>query len=158
MSEDDYASIPQLVVAVVLVGMLLSGPVGGVELVSDRPSLGDGTASVTVVEPTEEPIRVTEGRFGTNVSYARIPDLVLDVTSTAGHPRVLYQVTIPELNIRKQNDKIVQSSGRLRVPISDHVVPRGATLDGATARLVVRVQSYSGGQVVMNRTVEVRRG
>lgn len=158
MSEADYASLPRIAVAVVLVGMLLSGPVGGVELVGERPSIGDGTAAVTVVEPPAEPIRVTEGRFGTNVSYVRIPDLVLDVTNTGGQPRVLYQVTIPELNIRKQNDKIVQSSGRLRVPISDHTVSKEATLDGTTARLIVRVQSYSGGEVVLNRTVEVRRG
>ena len=158
MSEGDSVSVPQIAVAVILVGMLLSGPVSGVELVSDRPSLDDGTASVTVVEPTAETIQVTEGRFGTNVSYVRIPDLVLDVTSVNGQPRVLYQVTIPELNIRMQNDKLVQSTGRLRVPVSDHTVSKGKPLAGAEARLVVRVQSYSGGQVVMNRTVEVRRG
>ncbi len=157
MSEGDYASLPQIAVAVVLVGMLLSGPVGGVELVGEQPSLDDGTATVTVVEPTADPIRVTAGRFGTNASYVRIPDLVVDVTNIDGQPRVFYQVTIPELNIRKQNDKIIQSSGRLRVPISDHTVPKEATLDGTTARLVVRVQSYSGGEVVLNRTVEVRR-
>ncbi|MEF8785937.1 MAG: hypothetical protein V5A45_08390 [Haloarculaceae archaeon] len=158
MSEGDSVSVSQIAVAVILVGMLLSGPVGGVELVGERPSIGDGTASVTVVEPTAETIQVTEGRFGTNVSYVRIPDLVLDVTSVDGQPRVLYQVTIPELGIKKQNDKLVRSTGRLRVPISDHTVPKEKTLDGTTARLVVRVQSYSGGEVVMNRTVEVRRG
>jgi|AntRauTorcE11898_2_1112593.scaffolds.fasta_scaffold11241_2 hypothetical protein len=157
MNEGDSVSVPQIVVAVILVEMLLSGPVGGVELVSERPSLDDGTASVTVVDPTEDPIQVTAGRFGTNVSYVRIPDLVVDITSVDGQPRVFYQVSIPELGIKKQNDKLVRSTGRLRVPISDHTVPKEKALDGTTARLVVRVQSYSGGQVVMNRTVEVRR-
>jgi hypothetical protein len=71
---------------------------------------------------------------------------------------VLYQVTVPDLNIRKQNDKLVQSNGRLRVPISDHAVAKEAALDGVRARLVVRVQSYSGETVVMNRTVAVQRG
>ncbi|WP_302081719.1 hypothetical protein [Salinibaculum rarum] len=157
MSEDSV-SVPLIAVAVILVGMLLSGPVGGVDLVPERPSLDEGTASVTVIEPTADSIRVTEGRFGTNVSYVRIPDLVIDVTSVEGQPRVLYQVTVPDLNIRKQNDKLVQSNGRLRVPISDHAVVKEGALDGVRARLVVRVQSYSGETVVMNRTVAVQRG
>lgn len=156
MSEDDHRSVPRVVVAVILVGMLLSGPVGGVDLAREQLSLGDGTASVTVVEPDEETIRVTEGRFGTNVSYVRIPDLVVDVTNVDGQPRVFYQVSIPELGIEKQNDKIVRSTGRLRVPISDRAVS-GDVATPTTARLVVRVQSYSGGEVVLNRTVEVRR-
>lgn len=156
--SDEQPPVVRAAVALVLFGMLLSGPVGGVDLAREEPSLGDGTASVTVVEPDDGPVVVTEGRFGTNVSYVRIPDLVVDVTSVDGQPRVFYQVRIPELGIEKQNDRVVRSTGRLRVPVSDRAVPKGAAVDGAKAHLVVRVQSYTQGAVVLNRTVEVRRG
>lgn len=155
MNDENRPVVPA-VLAIILFGMLLSGPAGGIDFARDRLSIGDGTASVTVVEPADEPVRVTDGRFGTNVSYVRIPDLVVDVRSVDGKPRVFYQVTVPELGVRKQNERIVRSTGRLRVPISDRALPREVTADGATARLVVRVQSYTGGTVVMNRTVELR--
>jgi hypothetical protein len=154
----DGPPVVRIVVAVVVIVMLLSGPGSGIEFARDRASLGDGTASVTVVEPPDEDLRVTEGRFGTNVSYLRIPDLVVDVTSLDGRPRVLYQVTVPELGIQKQNDDIVRSTGRMRVSISDRALPPGTDVDGTTARLVVRVQSFTGQTVVVNRTVDVRRG
>lgn len=154
---DSDVSGPQIAAALVLFGMVLSGPVGGVDLTRDRSSLGDGNASVTVVEPAGGPIEITDGRFGTNVSYVRMPDLVVDVERVDGRPRVFYQVTVPELGIKSQNSAIVRSAGRLRVPISDTAVPRHAAPDRTTARLVVRVQSYSGGEVVVNRTVEVHR-
>ncbi len=156
MSSDGPPVVRVVVAAIVLV-MLLSGPGSSIEFAKDRASLGDGTASVTVVEPTEDHVRVTDGRFGTNVSYVRIPDLIVDVEQVDGRPRVFYQVTVPELDIRKQNDEIVRSTGRLRVAISDRALQPGTDVTGAEARLVVRVQSYTGGTVVMNRTVELRR-
>jgi hypothetical protein len=157
MQADDLP-VTHVVVGVILFVMVLSGPGSGIDFSRDRASLGDGTASVTVVEPTGDDVRVTDGRFGTNVSYVRIPDLVVDVESVDGRPRVFYQVTVPELGIRKQNDAIVRSTGRMRVSISDRAVPPGAEIGGSTARFVVRVQSYTGGTVVMNRTVGVRHG
>jgi hypothetical protein len=154
----DGPPVVHIVVAVVVFVMLLSGPGSGLDFARDSASLGDGTASVTVVQPTDDQVRVTEGRFGTNVSYLRIPDLVVDVTALDGRPRVLYQVTVPELGIQKQNDDIVRSTGRMRVSISDRALPPGTDAGGTTARLVVRVQSFTGQSVVMNRTVDVRRG
>lgn len=143
------------VTAVILVVLLLSGPGSGLDFTGERTSLGKGDATVRVVEPSTEAIPVTNGRFGTSVSYVRIPDLVVDVSAVEGNPRVFYQVVVPSLDIRKQNDEIIRSTGRLRVPIYDRAVPKGTTIEGAEARLIVRVQSFSGGQVVLNRTVEV---
>jgi hypothetical protein len=157
MQADDLP-VTHVVVGVILFVMILSGPGSGIDFSRDRTSLGDGTASVTVVEPTDDRVQVTAGRFGTNVSYVRIPDLVVDVQSVDGRPRVFYQVTVPELGIRKQNSAVVRSTGRMRVPLSDRAVPPGTAVDDATARIVVRVQSYTGQTVVLNRTVGVRQG
>jgi len=156
---DSWSRVPpaRTVVAVILVVLLLSGPGSGLDFTGERASLGKGDATVRVVEPGNEAIPVTDGRFGTDVAYVRLPDLVVDVSAVEGNPRVFYQVTVPSLGVRKQNDKIIQSPGRLRVPIYDRALPKGTTIEGAEARLIVRVQSFSGGKVVLNRTVEVTR-
>lgn len=145
------------VVAVILVVMVLSGAGSGLDLSRDRPSLGGGNATVTVLEPNGDAIRVTPGRFGTNVSYVRIPDLAVDVERVTGHPRVFYQVEIPALGVAKQNAGLVRSTGRLTVPLSDRAIEPSTPVGNATARLTVRVQSFDGGYVVLNRTVPVRR-
>jgi hypothetical protein len=153
--NDDQFTGPRIVIALVVVTLILSGPVVGIDFSSDGPTLGEGNASIEIVQPADRPLSVTEGRFGTGVSYVRIPDLVVDVTSVEGNPRVFYQVRVPKLGIKKQNHRIIDGTGKLRVPISDRAIPRSTEIGNATAHLVVRVQSYSGGQIVLNRTVEV---
>ena len=156
--SDNYTWIRRVVVAVVLVVVLLSGPGTGIDLTSERPSLGDGTATVTVVQPEDGPLSVTDARFMRGASYVRIPDLVVDVTDVTGQPRVFYQVSIPALDVKKQNDRIVDAPGRFVVPLSDRAIPEDWVPDnGTTARVVVRVQSYSEGRTVLNRTVHVTR-
>ena len=159
MSDDPKRVSPaRVAVGAILVILLLSGPGSSIDFTDDSASLGDGNASVTVLEPGGEPLRVTDGRFGTNVSYVRIPDLVGHVTTVEGSPRVFYQVSVPAFGIEKQNSKVVQSPGRIRVPISDRALTGSVNTEGVTASVVVRVQSFTGGRVVLNRTVEVVSG
>ena len=139
-------------VGIILFVVVLSGFVG---FTGDRHELGEGTATVTVVEPTQETLVVTEGRFGTGATYLRIPDLVVDVEQREGRPRLIYRVTVPELEIDEQETTLLPASGRVRLPADDvgfeDVEP--GTYDG---HLVVRVQSFTNDTTVLNRSVEVR--
>lgn len=152
-----------VVTAVVLGTLLLSGPIGAVDLTGSPAELGEGTASVTVVQPDSDQFRMTTGRFGADVLYTRLPDLVVDVESVTGQPRLVYSLTVPGLEIDRSEQRLIRSPGRLRVPMRDHALPpepvAGAPEirrdDTYSGRLVVRVQSFAGQHVVVNRSIEV---
>lgn len=150
------AQIQWGVVVVIVGALLLSGPLGGIDFVSGQPSLDSGNATVEVVAPQDGRIPVTDGRFGTGVSYVRIPDLVVDVGHVEGTPRVSYVFAIAELGIEKRNTRLVDSTGRLTVPLGDRALPNPTPSIDTEARIIVRVQSYSGQYTVWNRTMEVR--
>lgn len=159
MSGEDAFSIDvtasSAVVGCILAVVLLSGPVGGIDLTGEQPQLGDGTASVTVKQPDTETIAVTDGRFGTNVSYVRIPDLVLSVSDLSSQPRVVYTVRIPGLDVEKSTTRLVHSTGRLRVPLADQALVPKVESGTYRGQIIVRIQSFSGGETVLNRSVRV---
>jgi hypothetical protein len=145
---------PRVAVGIIVAVLLVTGPIG-VSVTGEPDTLGDGTATVTVLEPGSDALSITDGRFGTEVSYVRIPDLVVDVESVSGQPRLLYVVRVPALGLDEDNSRLVRSTGRLRVPLRDRAIDQevSGTYSG---RLVVRVQSFSGMQTVSNRSIEVR--
>jgi len=143
-----------LTVGVVLFVLLLSGPVGGVDFSGEPASLGDGNASVTVVEPTPEQIVVTEGRFGTNVTYVRVPDAVVDVEAVSGRPRIVYTVSISGL-AERQGTRYVGSTGRMQIPVADQAVPTPPDPGTYEGTITIRVQSFTGQTVVLDRRIEV---
>lgn len=159
-----------LLVAVVILGALvLAGPSWAAST-----DLGDGTASVEIVAPTWlEPgtgptggtLHATSGRFGTEATYLRTPDLVVDVGDVSGRPEVVYDVEVPEIGVDPRPVRHrLSTPGRYRLHLADVALPPvgyssgDVTVPAAgtyTGRVTVRVQSFSGTHVVANRTVEV---
>lgn len=160
---------PGIVVAgLVVIGLLAAGPSW-----ASTPELGDGTANVPIVAPPElgdttgsEPLELmtTAGRFGTEATYLRIPDLAVDASNVEGSPRLVYSLQVPALDVDRVESRLIPGPGRLRVPMDDHAypppdyhadvpgLPDPGTYEG---RVTVRVQSFSTDRVVVNRTVEV---
>jgi len=153
---DSQGSAVTVATGLILVTLLVAGPPLGIDIVSSNADrLGDGTADVTVIQPTGDTIRVTEGRFGTGVWYVRLPNLVVDVEQFEGQPRVQYAISIPGLDLDRTKARLVTGSGRLRIPVDDRALaerPGNSTYRGSVQ---VRVQSLSAEKTVLNRTVEV---
>lgn len=145
----------RLVVGVVVIILFVTALSGFLGFTAGESELGGGTATVTVAEPTADTFVVTDGRFGTDARYLRIPDLVATVEKRDGQPRLVYRVRIPELGVDRQETTLITASGRTRVPMDDiafeEVQP--GTYDG---RIVVRVQSFTDDTTVLNRSVEVQ--
>lgn len=142
-------------VGIILFVLVLAGPAGGIDLVGDPTTLEEGNASVTVVDGSTDTITVSEGRFGTNVTYVRIPDAVLNVDRVQGQPRVVYLISVPNLSVDKQSRRYIESTGRLTVPMSDRALPNRPAAGTYDGRIVIRVQSFGYDEVVLNRSVEV---
>lgn len=144
-----------LVGAVIVAVLLVSGPlVGAVDLTPADRGIGDGTAEVTV-ERTDDPV-IDRGRFGTNVTYLRIPPAVVDVHGVEGRPRLVYTVRVPALGFERTATRLVDRPGRTRVRMSPRAFER-TTYDQSSyrAELLVRVQSFETDEVVYRRNVSV---
>lgn len=151
-----------LLVAVVVFALVLSSPLFGISLTESGPpaTVGNGNATVTSVDIDAESIRITPGRFGTDVSYVRIPDARVDVTRVDGAPRLVYRVEIPALNIDHDATKVLFGPETTTVRLDDVAVrPAELSADRYDARVTVRVQSYTVDRVVSNEsvTIEVER-
>jgi hypothetical protein len=155
MSERDGSTGVRVAVGVILAVLLITGPLGGIDVTEETTALGDGTATVRILESGEREFAITDGRFGTNVSYVRVPDLRLDVESVSGQPRVLYIVRVPALGLDESNSRLLESTGRLRVPLRDQAV-RTVSNESYEGRVIVRIQSFSGMETVRNQSIEVR--
>ena len=142
-------------VGIILFVLVLAGPAGGVDLVGEPTTLEDGNASATVVDGSTDGLTVSEGRFGTNVTYVRIPDATLDVERVRGQPRVVYSVTVPNLSVDKQSRRYIESTGRLTVPMSDRALPNRPDAGTYQGRVLIRVQSFGYDEIVLNRSIEV---
>lgn len=145
----------RLIVGVVAAILAITVLSGFLSFTAGAGELGDGTATVTVVEPTGDTLVISDGRFGTNASYLRVPDLVADVEQREGQPRLVYRVRVPELGVDSQQTTLLPASGRVRISMDDVAFEdvNAGTYDG---QVVVRVQSFSDDTTVLNRSVEVR--
>lgn len=167
----DVRDVSPLVIGLIVVLLIAAGPSWG-----KSPTLGDGTANITIVAPAElEPgtgmsaitLRTTPGRFGAAPTYLRTPTLVVDVTSLTGRPKLVYRVEIPEISVQTQAEHLLTSTGRVVVGMNDVAFPSagyqsdvGRSLEPGTyeGRIVVMVQSFTSNRVVANRTVTVEVG
>jgi len=159
-----------LVVATVLVALVLAGPAWGTPT-----GVGGGTATVSVVSPEalggpgasgdhSVTLRTTPGRFGTHATYLRIPDLVVDVRDRSGRPQLHADLSVDAAGIDPPPvSRILHRSGTHRLSYPDVALPPPDYDHGGTAvepgtydgHLEVRVQSFDGDYVVVNRSVEV---
>jgi hypothetical protein len=148
MNRSGYAAVG--VTALVLFSVVLSGAVD----VTPSTTVGDGSASVSVREPTETSLRLDPGRFGSRATYLRVPDAVVDVADRSGRPRLVYRLVVPELDISETTTRTVTRTGRFRLEMADHGLPPG-TNGTYRGHVTVRVQSFTDDTTVLNRTVRV---
>ncbi|WP_299266898.1 hypothetical protein [Halorientalis sp.] len=165
MGEGSLPSVQQfqvVTVAVVLAILVLSGPlVGVVDLTPETRSaaqLGGGTANVSVVDDPTADLAITPGRFGTNVSYLRVPPAVVDVDRVEGRPRLLYLVQAPRLDFERSVAEPLNGTvdGRVAVRMDDRAFERASVPnDSYVVTVTVRVQSFDGTRTVYQRNATV---
>ncbi|MGB9930945.1 hypothetical protein [Haloarcula amylolytica] len=151
---------PTVVALFVLVTLVVTGPIVGVDAVRTQPTtIGDGTASVSSVQVPTSEIRITDGRFGTNVAYLRVPDASVTVDSVTGRPRLLYQVSVPALDISLEDERVISEGqhGTYRLAPGDRAVAP-ASLDRGAYRgtVLLRVQSFETAETIVAENVTVR--
>lgn len=144
-----------VLVVLVLVG---AGPLTGLD-VSDAQSstVGEGNATVESVAVDRSTLAVTDGRFGTNVSYLRIPTATVTLGSVTGRPQLVYLVSAPALDVDRIETLVVTSGGTYRLDPDDRALAPGVQPGSYTVSITVRFQSFSTEQVLLrtNETVEV---
>lgn len=158
MDGTHRVTVERVTVGLILATLAITGPVGVDIVASGEERLGEGTASVTLVQPTGEEVRVTQGRFGSGVWYVRLPDLVVDVERVEGRPRVQYAVAVPALGVDRTETELLTAPGRLRVPVDDRALPDRPENSTYRGSVRVRVQSLTAEKTVLNRTVQVTVG
>lgn len=158
---DSVRRLQLATIGVMLVVLVVSGPlVGAVDLTPESRSgtVGDGTATVEVVDDPAADLRVNEGRFGTGVYYLRIPPAVVDVSAVEGRPRVVYTVTVPALDFQRSESQILHAGtdGRRTISMAPRAfAPETVTNESYRAEVLVRVQSFETDRVVYRRNVTV---
>jgi len=155
---------PPTVVALLILGTLVAtGPLIGVDAVRTQPTtIGDGTAAVSSVQVATSDIRITDGRFGTNAAYLRVPDASVAVDSVTGRPRLLYQIAVPALDISLEDERILSAgqSGTYRLAPGDRgLSPSSLNRDTYNGSVRIQVQSFETDETVVaeNLTVRVAR-
>jgi hypothetical protein len=157
----DVAGIRWATVAVIGVVLLASGPlVGAVDLTPERrdQTVGDGTAAAALTSNPTDGLRIDRGRFGTNVSYLRIPPIRVDVRDVTGRPRLLAKLRVPALGFDRSATRVLSSD--TAGPVVLRLSPRAFTPDRIAndtyrGRLTVRVQSFERDTVIVNRSVTI---
>lgn len=150
-----------LLLATVVVALVLSSPIFGLSITQSGPpsTVGDGNATVSSVDVDADSVHISPGRFGTDVSYVRLPDASVAVGDVEGSPRIVYRVEIPALDIDHSAENVLSGSGPKTVRLTDVAVrPDRLSADSYDGRLSVRIQSYEVDRVVYNEslTVEVQ--
>lgn len=153
---DRWVLFAGLFVVFVLVG---TGPLSGVDVTSASAStFGDGNATVTDVTVDRSGLSLTPGRFGTNVTYLRVPAATVTADTVTDRPQLLYIVSVPELNIRLVERQVVTRPGRYRLAPDDRAISPGRADGTYDAVLSVRVQSFTTDRTVARTTVTVGGG
>lgn len=157
----DRRDLPRAVGVAILAVLVVSGPVTGIDVTSNRATeFEEGTATVDSVSVPAEKLRVTPGRFGTQVAYLRVPAATVDIAAVSERPRLVYLVELPSLDVSLVTTAVVTEAGTYRLAPSDRGLGRKRLNTGPyRARLRLRVQSFEMDRVVYDRnvTVEVTR-
>ena len=150
-----------LLVAVVIVVLVFSSSFVGFSFTqSESGTLGHGNATVSSVAVDVSDVRITPGRFGTDISYLRVPDAQVSVDDISGQPRLVYRLVVPALDRDLTATQLLDRSGPTTVRLSDAAFTADQ-LDAESyeGRVTVRVQSISSDYTVFNEstTIEVTR-
>lgn len=142
-----------LFVVFVLVG---TGPLTGVDVTSaSADSFGDGDATVAGVSVDGAGLALTPGRFGADVTYLRVPPATVTVDGVTDRPRLLYVVSVPALEVRLVETRVVTRPGTYRLRPDDRALAPGSADGTYTATLSVRVQSFTTDRTLTRTTVSV---
>jgi hypothetical protein len=158
-----------LVVAVVLVTSLLSGPlVAGMDL-SPAPEIGDsfgpgqGSMNVTVHSVPDE-ARLVEDDFGAGAYSLKMEPADVTLANIRGQPILVYKLRVYDLVFVSSRNTFVNESdeGRMSVPFADDTVQRervNESVDEYPAEIVIGVLANDEERVVhrTNVTIEVMR-
>lgn len=159
MTRSEQAS--GLAVGVVVIVLIASGPLAGglLEPAGTPTTVGEGTATVADAAVDADGLAITPGRFGTDVSYVRVPDARVRLAEVSGHPRLVYRVEVPGVDADLTATEIVGERGRYRLHVSDYGFDSDRLSNGSyEGAVTVRVQSFTSDRTVLRRnvTVEVR--
>lgn len=151
---------PRVVALFILVTLVATGPLIGVDAVRTQPTtIGDGTAAISSVQVPTSEMRITDGRFGTNVAYLRVPDASVNVDSVTGRPRLLYQVSVPALDISLEDEQVLSEgqSGTYRLAPGDRAVtPSSLEQSAYRGTILLRVQSFETAETIVAENVTIR--
>jgi hypothetical protein len=142
-----------LFVVFVLLG---TGPLTGVDVTgASETSFGDGDATVSEVTVDQSELALTPGRFGANVTYLRVPTATVTVDGVTDRPQLLYIVSVPGLDTKLVERRVVTGPGTYRLAPADRALAHG-TADGTyEVVLSVRVQSFTTDRTLARTTVTV---
>lgn len=152
----------------IIVGLTLaSGPlVGAVDLTSERgpeitDQFGNGSADVTV-EPLPESLTISQGRYGSQQFYLRVPDVRANVSNVVGQPFLRYDVSIDEMGYSASTTAFLSPSVEGVTVLSMDAPPfdeGDVQQDRYDATITILVHSDGTDRIVerTNVTVEVER-
>jgi hypothetical protein len=119
-------------------------------------TVGDGNAVASSVTVDGDTVRITPGRFGTAVSYVRVPDASVRLTGVTGAPRVVYRLEVPALGIDHHATRLVSGPGSVTVRLRDVAVrPERVSADRYEGRLTVRIQSHTVDRLVRTESLTI---
>lgn len=150
--------VAAVVVLVVLV-LVGTGPLTGFDVTGTPDTFGEGNATIDTASVDSSALTVTDGRFGANVSYLRVPAATVTVGAVTDRPRLVYIVSVPGLGIERVESEVMTGSGTYRLVPDDRALDPDGSAGMYNASLSVRVQSFSTDWTVtrLNTTVEVGR-
>lgn len=147
------------VVGALVVGVLVAtGPLTGLDVMSGGTStFGDGDATVDGINLAVADLTVTDGRFGADGPYLRLPTATVTVSSVTDRPRLVYVVAVSDLDINRIETRVFTRPGRYVLAPDDRALAPDTSPGSYNVTLFVRVQSFETDRVVLrtNTTVEV---
>ena len=155
MVRRDWVTVVAVLVVFVVVA---TGPLTGVDVTSAQATtFGDGDATVDTVDVAVSSLVVTDGRFGSDFSYLRIPTATVSVSSVSDRPRLVYLVSVPALDVDRVTTQVLTEPGTYRLVPKDQALAPTAPDGTHEATLSVRVQSFTTDRTLYRENVTVRK-
>ena len=139
----------------VVLALVATGPLTGVDLTTAETQLGDGDAAVGSVAVETAALTVTPGRFGSAFPYLRVPSAAITVETVTDRPRLVYVVSVPALDIELVETAVVTAPGRYSLDPDDEALAPGTTAGAYEATVTVRIQSFTATEDVYRDTATV---
>ena len=150
-------------VSTIVAVTLLSGPlVGAVDLTTESGTgisdeLGEGSAEVSVESlPTD--LTISEGRYGSEQFFLRVPDATVRLSNVTGQPLLKYNIRIEDLGYSSGTTLFIsaEQEGTNRLSLTRSTFDAGEIRqDSYEATLSVSLRANGTERVVRERAVVV---